>query len=267
MEICIRWGFKESVHLSLSILPIQQSINKYFEPQSLFSRHQQGGRVVSAGISIALCNKRSCSFTWKCCLIFMRMTALYNYRTTTWPLGDSIKSISQTEQKKKAPQAFVLESLDAVMYLDGASAWVALACSTHGSRLAPGLLEWWKDFCQIFWTNLGAAELSPEWRKFIVLGVCVVKKGSVLFRSITAGFGSMDLRQCCVLRLSLQCEKTEWQWGWGSGCSHQTRRSNMWEASYRSKKKAHRHHLVPWGAAVSSQTGQREWPALQISLF
>lgn len=195
MEICIRWGFKESVHLSLSILPIQQSINKYFEPQSLFSRHQQGGRVVSAGISIALCNKRSCSFTWKWCLIFMRMTALYNYRTTTWPLGDSIKSISQTEQKKKNPQAFVLESLDAVMYHNGASAWVAPTCNTHGIRLAPGLLEWWKDFCQSFWTNLDAAELSPEGRKLTVLGVCVLKKGSkiylaaVLFRSIASVLG------------------------------------------------------------------------------
>lgn len=148
MEICIRWGFKESVHLSLSILSIQQSIDKYFEPQSLFSRHHQGGRVVSAGISIALCNKRSCSFTWKWCLIFMRMTALYNYRTTTWPLGDSIKSISQTEQKNN-PRAFVLGSLDAAMYHGRASAWVAPACNTHGRPLAPGLLERWKDFCQL----------------------------------------------------------------------------------------------------------------------
>lgn len=199
MEICIRWGFKESVHLSLSILPIQQSIDKYFEPQSLFSRHQQGGRVVSAGISIALCNKRSCSFTWKWCLIFMRMTALYNYRTTTWPLGDSIKSISQTEQKKtpKNPQAFVLESLDAEMYHGCASAWVAPACNTHGSRLAPGLLEWWKISARFneLWTNLDAAELSPEWRKFIVLGICVEKKGSkihlaaVLFRSMAPELG------------------------------------------------------------------------------
>jgi len=110
MEICIRWGFKESVHLSLSILPIQQSIDKYFEPQSLFSGHQQGSRMVSAGISIALCNKRSCGFTWKQCLIFMRMTALYKHRTITWPSSDSIKSICQPEQNTKT-KAFVLESL------------------------------------------------------------------------------------------------------------------------------------------------------------
>lgn len=42
----------------------------------------------------------------------MRMTAPYNYRTTTWPLSDSIKSISQPEKKKKN-KAFVLESLAA----------------------------------------------------------------------------------------------------------------------------------------------------------
>lgn len=151
MEICIRWGFKESVHLSLSILPIQQSIDKYFEPQSLFSRHQQGGRVVSAGISIALCNKRSCSFTWKWCLIFMRMTALYNYRTTTWPLGDSIKSISQTEQKKnpKKPSSFC-SGKSGCRDVPRLCFSMSGTCLQHtwqqaGSR-SPGVME---DFCQI----------------------------------------------------------------------------------------------------------------------
>lgn len=196
MEICIRWGFKESVHLSLSILPIQQSINKYFEPQSLFSRHQQGGREVSAGISMALCNKRSCSFTWKWCLIFMRMTALYNYRTTTWPLGDSIKSISQTEPKKPLKLLFWKVWMQWCTRIVLQHEWHLLA--TH---MAAGWLQVsWSDgkisarFNEL-WTNLDAAELSPEWRKFIVLGVCVVKKGSeihlaaVLLRSIRAVLG------------------------------------------------------------------------------
>lgn len=45
------------------------------------------------------------------------------------------------------------------------------------------------------WTNLDAVELSPEWREFVVLGVCVVKKGSkthlaaVLFKSVAPVLG------------------------------------------------------------------------------
>lgn len=105
--------------------------------------------MVSAGISIALCNKRSCSFTWKRCLIFMRMTALYNYRTTTWPLGDSIKSISQPEKKKKKHQPkpplkllfCKVWLLDAAMYRHRAPATAAPACNAHGSRPAPASAE------------------------------------------------------------------------------------------------------------------------------
>lgn len=210
MEICIRWGFKESVHLSLSILPIQQSIDKYFEPQSLLSRHQQGSRMVSAGISVALCNKRSCSFTWKRCLIFMRMTALYNYKTTTWPWSGSIKSISQPEQKKMKQKTLKLLFwkvclLDAVVHRNCALVAVAPACNAHGSRSAPvsvGALgrllpalmssgpAWrWLNCRQSGWNSLFLV---------YVLGRRVKKSTShspVQFHCISGEFGSLDLRQ------------------------------------------------------------------------
>lgn len=149
------------------------------------------------GYSIALCNKRSCSFTWKWCLIFMKMTALYNYRTTTWPLGDSIKSISQTEQKIKT-----LKLLFWKVWMQ----WCTMMVLQHewhplATHMAAGWLQVsWSDgklsarFNEL-WTNLDAVELSPEWREFVVLGVCVVKKGSkthlaaVLFKSVAPVLG------------------------------------------------------------------------------
>lgn len=152
--------------------------------------------MVSAGISIALCNKRSCSFSWKWCLIFMRMTALYNYRTTTWPLGDSIKSISQTEQKKPLKLLLWKVWMQRCPTIEFQHEWHPLA--TH--RAAGWLQVCWSygktsaSFNEL-WTSLDAAELSPKYRKFIVLGVCVVKKGSkihlatVLLRSITSVLG------------------------------------------------------------------------------
>lgn len=271
MEICIRWGFKESVHLSLSILPIQQSIDKYFEPQSLFSRHQQGSRMVSAGISIALCNKRNCSFTWKQCLIFMRMTALYNYRTTTWPLSDSIKSIGQPRAKKPPkPKAFVLESLAA-----GCSDVLRPCFGNGGTRLQ----RMWQPACSSvcwsdgetpasfneLWTSLDAAGSSPKWMKSIVLSVHVWEE-----RVKTRLQSCSDLlHQRWVWLLGFKtifCFKAQsgmwgnirWQQGWGSGCSHYSRRPSAWKAFYSRKKQASRHRLVPWGAGslISDRT---EW--------
>lgn len=199
MEICIRWGFKESVHLSLSILPIQQSIDKYFEPQSLFSRHQQGSRMVSAGISIALCNKRNCSFTWKRCLIFMRMTALYNYRTTTWPLSDSIKSIGQPRAKK--PQNLKLLFwkvwlLDVAMCCGRASATVGPACNAHGSRPAPVSAEAMERLLPALmssgpaWMQLDCHQSgwNPSFLVYM-LGRKGQNQAAVLFRSIASAMG------------------------------------------------------------------------------
>lgn len=166
MEICIRWGFKESVHLSLSILPIQQSIDKYFEPQSLFSRHQQGSRMVSAGISIALCNKRSCVFTWKQCLIFMRMTALHKYRTLTWPSSDSIKSICQAEQNTNLKLLFW-------------KVWLLNLVMCHQRSSAAVAVEQWGDSWLLQQTlgHPGCMWIITELDELIILSVRFRKNG------------------------------------------------------------------------------------------
>lgn len=270
MEICIRWGFKESVHLSLSILPIQQSIDKYFEPQSLFSRHQQGSRMVSAGISIALCNKRSCSFTWKWCLIFMRMTALYNYRTTTWPLSDSIKSISQPEQKKKNNKKPTLKLLfwkvwllEVAMCRDRASATVAPACNAHGSRPAPASVEAMERLLPALMSSGPAwMHLNCHWSGWNSSFLVYVwgRKGQKFHRLQSC---SDPLHQRWVWLLGFKAifcfkaqpgmrENIQWQQGWGSGCSHYNRRPKSMGGFYRRKKQASRHRLVPWG--VSERT-------------
>lgn len=80
MEICIRRGLKEDVHLSLSILPILQSVDKYFEPQSSFQR-APGVEYNGFNWEIhTLCHKRDHSLTRKGCLILMRMTVLLTIR-------------------------------------------------------------------------------------------------------------------------------------------------------------------------------------------
>lgn len=71
----------------------------------------------------------------------MRMTALYNYRTATWPLSDSIKSSSQPERKIILKLLFWkvwLLDVDVVRYHNCASGTVAPACNAHGGSPAPG---------------------------------------------------------------------------------------------------------------------------------
>lgn len=70
--------------------------------------------------------------------------------------------------------------------------------------------------------------------------------GPVQIHCISGGFGSLDLRQYPVLRLSLGCEKT----CSGSKDGDQDvltiiKGPMAWEAFYRRKKQASRHRSVP----------------------
>lgn len=68
----------------------------------------------------------------------MRMTALYNYRTATWPLSDSIKSSTQPERKITRKLLFwKVWLLDVVRYHDCTSGAVVPACNAQGGRPAP----------------------------------------------------------------------------------------------------------------------------------